>query len=542
MEGRQVTDLGLSERLAGLLASGWAVTDEVLNVGERSLVVNVRSTDRNGGPPGSVATLRDSTELRALTGKADQARGRLRLLYDATMAIGTTLDVTRTAEELARVAAPGFADYVTVELAESVLLGEEPTTGTGVQVRRVAADGVQRDAPFFPVGRAIVFAPATPQAWSLETGRSKLEPSLREATWWQTQDPERARQIIDIGFHSLITVPLRARGVMLGIANFWRSGKPEPFEDDDRSLAEELAAHAALCIDNARRYTREHTMAVTLQRSLLPRGLPAQNALDVAYRYLPAQAGVGGDWFDVIPLPGARVALVVGDVVGHGLHAAATMGRLRTAVHNFSTLDLPPDELLGHLDDLVDRIDQESTATEGGDRGHRRHLPVRDLRPGVAALPAGQGRPSPAGPGPPGRHGRVPRPARRSPAGRSARLPFETTELHLPEGSRLVLYTDGLIEDRNRGHRRRPGTAAGRCWPGPAGRRRRPARRSSTTCCPPTRRTTSPCWSPAPTSCRPTRSPTGRCRPTPRRSPTSGRPSPGSSARGAWRRWRSPPS
>src|SRR5262249_38047200 len=159
----------------------------------------------------------------------------------------------------------------------------------------------------------------------------------------------------------MIAVPVRARGVIMGVATFWRSGPREPFEQDDLSLAEELVARAAVSIDNARRYTREHSMAVTLQRSLLPRALPDQSALDVAYGYLPAQAsqgGVGGDWFDVIPLPGARVALVVGDVVGHGLHAAATMGRLRTAVHNFSSLDVPPDELLWHLDELVTRIDE----------------------------------------------------------------------------------------------------------------------------------------------------------------------------------------
>ena len=150
--------------------------------------------------------------------------------------------------------------------------------------------------------------------------------------------------------------------MLLGVVNFWRSEKPEPFEDDDLSLADELAARAAVSIDNARRYTREHGMAVALQRSLLPRALPEQSAVEVAHRYLPATAGVGGDWFDVIPLPGARVALAVGDVVGHGLHAAATMGRLRTAVHNFSALDLPPDELLSHLDELVGRIDQDGAA------------------------------------------------------------------------------------------------------------------------------------------------------------------------------------
>ena len=164
--------------------------------------------------------------------------------------------------------------------------------------------------------------------------------------------PRAAVRIVEYGIHSLITVPLRARDVILGIATFWRSEKPSP---STRRTGPRRGAGrpAAVAIDNARRYTREHAMAVTLQRSLLPRGLPEQDALEVAYRYLPAQAGVGGDWFDVIPLSGARVALVVGDVVGHGLHAAATMGRLRTAVHNFAALDLPPDELLTHLDDLV---------------------------------------------------------------------------------------------------------------------------------------------------------------------------------------------
>src|SRR5262249_35171694 len=157
---------------------------------------------------------------------------------------------------------------------------------------------------------------------------------------WQAQDPDRARKLVAYGIHSMIVAPLRARGVMLGVVTFWRSKEPSPFAQEDLSVAEELVARAAVSIDNARRFTREHNMAITLQRSLLPHALPEQSAVEVAHRYLPAQAGiggVGGDWFDVIPLPGARVAIVVGDVVGHGLHAAATMGQLRTAVHNFST-------------------------------------------------------------------------------------------------------------------------------------------------------------------------------------------------------------
>ncbi|GAA3077693.1 hypothetical protein GCM10020000_74150 [Streptomyces olivoverticillatus] len=231
--------------------------------------------------------------------------------------------------------------------------------------------------------------------------------------------------------------------------NFWRLRESEPFEEDDLSLAEELTARAAVCIDNARRFTREHAMAVTLQHSLLPRGLPEQNALDVAYRYLSAQAGVGGDWFDVIPLPGTRVALVVGDVVGHGLHAAATMGRLRTAVQNFSALDLPPDELLGHLDELVARIDQE--AAGGGDEaaivGATCLYAIYDPASGTCTM-ARAGHPLPALVSPEGTVDFPELPAG-PPLGLGG-MPFEAAELRVPEGSSLVLYTDGLVEDRMR--------------------------------------------------------------------------------------------
>ncbi|BBJ38522.1 hypothetical protein SSPO_012400 [Streptomyces antimycoticus] len=168
------------------------------------------------------------------------------------------------------------------------------------------------------------------------------------------------------GIRSLLTVPLSGRGVRLGQVAFWRSGDAPPFDEEDRSFAEELAGQAAVAIDNARRYAREHATTLALQESLLPRGRPEQQAVVAAQRYLPAPGGVRGDWFDVIPLSGARVALVVGDVVGHGLHAAATMGRLRTAVLNFSVVDLPPDELLARLDDVVDQVDREETAANGG--------------------------------------------------------------------------------------------------------------------------------------------------------------------------------
>ncbi|WP_175409560.1 SpoIIE family protein phosphatase [Streptomyces sp. TRM64462] len=447
-EGRPVAELGLARDTAELLASGRPVTDEVHLVGDRLLAVNTRPTRPFGGPSGTVATLRDTTELRAVTGMAEVARERLTLLYEAGVRIGTTLDVVRTAEELTEVAVPRFADFVTVELLDPVLRGEEPSEAHAV-MRRAAVSGVRDDHPLQPVGDVIRFDVATtPMAAALDSGRAVLEADLTLAHGWREQDPEGADRALAYGIRSLVTVPLQARGVVLGLADFWRSERSERFEEEDLAFAEELAARAAVAIDNARRFTREHTMAVTLQRSLLPRVLPEQDAVDIAYRYLPAQAGVGGDWFDVIPLPGARVALVVGDVVGHGLHAAATMGRLRTAVHNFSALDLPPDELLGHLDELVSRIDEEESG-EGaaGITGATCLYAIYDPASGACCM-ATAGHFAPAVVRPDGTVEFTDVPVF-PPLGLGGG-PFETREVRLSEGSRLVLYTDGLIEHRDR--------------------------------------------------------------------------------------------
>ncbi|MEU5426112.1 SpoIIE family protein phosphatase [Streptomyces olivoreticuli] len=379
------------------------------------------------------------------------ARRRLELLSEASTRIGTTLDVSRTARELAEMAVPGLADFVTIDLPEAVLRGDEPTDPCK-DLHRTVVHGIRDDYPFYPVGERIDLRPITPQLRCLTSGHTVLEPDLRTASGWIAQDPAAAQRLLALDVHSLIAVPLLARGIALGIASFYRSRDPAPFGDDDRSLAQELTTRAAICIDNARRYTREHAMVLALQRSLLPQGFPEQNAVEVAHRYMPAESGVGGDWFDVIPLSSTRVALVVGDVVGHGLHAAATMGRLRTAARNFAELDLPPDEVLTHLDNLVGRLDRE----EGGDdpsacstgiigatclyaiydptsqqctMARAGHPPPALVRPdGTVTFPD-----LPAGP----------------PLGLGG-LPFETAEFDLPEGSQLVLYTDGLIEDRHR--------------------------------------------------------------------------------------------
>ncbi|MGW7164048.1 SpoIIE family protein phosphatase [Streptomyces sp. NPDC054884] len=453
VEGRPVDSLGLEPRAERLLLAGTTATDRVLKVGTRLLAVSQRPMEAQPGPGGSVTTLRDTTELSALVGRVEVVQERLSLLYEAGLRIGTTLNVTRTAEELAELAVPRFADYVTVDLADAVLRGEEPNLANIAELRRVALHGVREGTPLYPIGELIHFDPSTPQATGFGSGRMVLEADMAAFSGWQVQAPDRARALVASGIHSMIAAPLRARGVILGVATFWRSREPTPYDQEDLSVAEELVARAAVSIDNARRFTREHATAVALQRSLLPHALPEQSAVEVAHRYLPAEAGlggVGGDWFDVIPLPGARVAIVVGDVVGHGLHAAATMGQLRTAVHNFSTLDLPPDELLWHLDELVTRIDQDRD-DENGDTptltGATCLYAVYDPVSGRCAM-ARAGHLEPLLVHPDGRARLAGVPAG-PPLGLGG-LPYEKAEIQLPPSSSIVLYTDGLLEERQR--------------------------------------------------------------------------------------------
>lgn len=388
-----------------------------------------------------------------------RARQRMSLLSEAGIRIGTTLDVARTAQELADVAVPGLADFAAVDLREPVLRGVEPAPGPvagDISLRRVgqrSAQGDNRESQA-SIGSPAPVRPGSPAERCLVDGRAVLVPVLDpDNIDWLARDTDAARRARRLNLHSLMVVPIRARGIVLGVAHFFRRGTPDPFEGDDLILAEEFVSRAAVCIDNARRFTHEHAATLALQRSLLPHGLPRQTAVEVTTRYLPAdeRAGVGGDWFDVIPLSGARVALSVGDVVGHGTHAAATMGRLRASVHTLADLDMPPDELLAHLDDLVMRIVDEEGAGEAGvdttalgasclyavyDPVSRKctlaragHPPPALVRPNSAPefldLPAGP------------------------PLGLGG-LPFESVELELPADSLLVMFTDGLVESRAR--------------------------------------------------------------------------------------------
>jgi serine phosphatase RsbU (regulator of sigma subunit) len=398
---------------------------------------------------GVCATVHDVTEQYA-------SRERLALVNDASTRIGTTLDLRATAQELADVAVPRLADFVSVDLLEPLLHGDEPEPFTrGAVLRRMAHQSRHEGVPeaMADIGGIDSYPGGSPPARCLAAGRSLL---LRgrdaSVSAWFTDDPVRAEKASRYGFHSWLLVPVQAREVTLGVTVFCRSLPSEPFETEDLVLAEELVTRAAISLDNSRRFTRERTAAVALQHSLLPQELPRHPGLDAACRYLPAGSrfGAGGDWFDVIPLSGARVALVVGDAVGHGLHASVAMGRLRTAVRALAEVDLPPDELLTHLDDLVTHLDTGNA----GDRGEH---PFAELwatcmygvydpisrtwslacaghPPPVVVTPDGTTAPVEVSPGPPlGLGG----------------LPFELCEVTLPEGSELVLYTDGLLASRD---------------------------------------------------------------------------------------------
>ncbi|MFE2430292.1 SpoIIE family protein phosphatase [Streptomyces sp. NPDC059373] len=393
-----------------------------------------------------------------------RAKQRLQLLNDASLRIGTTLDVERTARELAEAVVPALADFVTVDLLESIYRGAEPDAepkSASVLLRRVAHASVFEGVPEAVVrlGSSDSYAAFTPPAECLATGRPVVQgladPGVDQ---WISAESARAERVRRFGMHSLMAVPLRARGTTLGVVLCVRHQRPEPFEDDDVLLASEITARAAVCIDNARRYTRERTTALTLQRSLLPQKIPRQAAVAVASRYLPAggRAGVGGDWFDVIPLSGARVALVAGDVVGHGIQASATMGRLRTAVRTLADVDLPPDELLTHLDDLVTRVSAETDpdndgAAPCGELGATCLYAVYDPVAGLCTI-ARAGHPVPALVTPGAAGGQrvefLDLPAG-PPLGLGG-LPFESTEVQVPEGSLIVLYTNGLVESRVR--------------------------------------------------------------------------------------------
>ncbi|MFJ5232570.1 SpoIIE family protein phosphatase [Kitasatospora sp. NPDC088391] len=406
-----------------------------------------RLTAAGGRPIGVAGQVQDVTSRHIAEREAAGVRRSLALLNEASTHIGSTLDLETTAKELLDVIVPQFCDVATVDLYSALLTGDSNPQGAhpeSGELRRVAVSSVVGNAPSVlgserggvrvaEAGGTLCYPPRSPHARALRTGRSVVpqpgpDPLLR----------------------STLVVPLVARDQVLGLVQLSRAIGSEPFDAREVAIAEELVARAAVCVDNARLYRREHERALILQRSLLPPGNPAASGLEIARRYLPSNNNteVGGDWFDVIPLPGSRTALVIGDVMGRGLRAAVAMGQLRTAVRTLAMLDLDPEEVLSALDEIArglgnddadpdrsgpevylatcvyavyDAVKQRCTFANAG------HLPPVLLTPGQGARMLDV---------PPG-----------LPLGVGGE-PFEEVTVDLPEGSVLGLYTDGLVESR----------------------------------------------------------------------------------------------
>ncbi|MGW7238533.1 SpoIIE family protein phosphatase [Streptomyces sp. NPDC054804] len=444
-------DTGPEARLRRVLETGESVVDRDIvcrppgdpDHDHAWSVSYYRLEDSGGRVLGLAYSVIDVTERHRAASEAADARRRLALIAQASASVGTTLDLETTACELADVVVPDLADVAAVDVLDRALDGrtvarEGPLCFRTLAVSAVHAGEAMRAA--HPPGGLAVYDSDRLIARCVRTGQPVLLPRTtpRDLELIARHDAS-ASHLTDAGVHSYLAVPLPARGEVLGALTLARTRNPAPFDDDDVFLACELAARAAVCIDNARGYQAQRHAALTLQRSLLPHLATHLPGLEVACRYQPAGATseIGGDWYDAIPLRGHKTALVVGDVMGSGINAAATMGQLRSAARAFAELDLAPDEALYHLDHLTEGGEQAITTCLycvcDPHRGECRmclagHLPPALLRAGHPArlldLPAGV------------------------PLGVGGVL-FEAATVDFRPGDELVLYTDGLVETRS---------------------------------------------------------------------------------------------
>ncbi|MEV6653422.1 SpoIIE family protein phosphatase [Streptomyces sp. NPDC051219] len=420
-----------------------------------------RLEDTRGRPTGVAALYTDN---------ADQMRARrhLDLAREVAERVGGSLDVVRTAQDLADVLAPAFGDLAAVDLAHSVFDGEEPSKqpGSGDMANAALAPatavwpaGIKRGEPVPPL-------PDHPLLRSFRHGETVVF-SLDDFIA-MVSDPHLVVYLVPKDAHSVMVAPLHARGLTLGAISAWRCGRSAPFTQDEADLMKQIASRGALAIDNARRYTREHRAAVGLQQLLLPPATTDTPAAETAGAYLPAGGGaeISGDWYDAIALPSLRLALVAGDVVGHGMLANATMGRLRAAIQTLADLELEPDELLTRIADLVQRLAAEAPPGDhdivGGTCLYAVYDPVTRRcaiasaghPPPVLIRPDGTAEVVQISPGPPLA---------------VCDMPYETTTIDLEPGSVLALYTDGLVEQHDRdlgqGLRRLTDALAASCRP-----------------------------------------------------------------------------
>ncbi|MFC4913622.1 ATP-binding SpoIIE family protein phosphatase [Actinomadura gamaensis] len=380
----------------------------------------------------------------------DPAVTRRALLEDGLPRIGATLDLELLARGLMDVLVPHFCNSGALLLLDSLVDAEEPPESGTPPLRRMAVASDDRDSAWdaaFPTGEVLVYPAGTPHERCLLTGRPVLTLYTAEDATLLAEKWGRPPVADLLKGTSMLLLPVRLDDSdRPGAAGFFvctRDTAHRPFDAYDLEIGMEFAARAARFVDGARRYGRERATALTLQRSLLPTGLSAPSSVEVHHRYLPGSrlVEVGGDWYESIALPGGRVALVVGDVAGHGVRAAVTMGRLRTAIHTLAGLDLPPAEALERLDLLM------STLGEREPHFATCAYVVYDAVSGRCEVAsAGHLPPLIAAPGDPAMYLDVP-PAPPLGVGDG---PVASREFTVDDGTLLFLYTDGLVENRGR--------------------------------------------------------------------------------------------
>jgi serine phosphatase RsbU (regulator of sigma subunit) len=397
--------------------------------------LDIRCEPLTGSAPGAL-----------VIAQATVPKGSPRLPSEAVARIGSTLDITQTAREVLDVAVPGFAELAAIYVPERLLAADDfgsHQTGPATVVRRLAGrvaelPGAVADS-LLPPGEVLVLGADSPCQRAMATICPVFFDHLDGEIAVRLGGDSGSGRIIP-KCRSFLAVPLAARGAVVGCAVFGRSAVTADFGSADLAPATELAARAALCIDNARLYDRERRTARALQRSLLPGRAHVPAGLEVAHRYLPVGASmVGGDWHDIVPLPGGRAALIVGDAMGHGPEAAAVMVQLRTAAHTLADLELPPEQILRRLDWMAAELAAAPFATciytvidpSAGSCviAQAGHLPP------VLALSGGGTRVLDLPPG--------------LPLGLRVGS-FHASEISLPPGATLAMYTDGLVESRTR--------------------------------------------------------------------------------------------
>ena len=394
---------------------------------------------------GLLGVVFDVTAHREEHRELERAQARLALLDEAATRIGTTLELDATCRELAEVLVPVLADAATVEVLDPGAAQHLRPAEPGVlRLRRAAlaaAVGLRtRMEGFGAAGEYVDYQPGTAIPSCLQSGRPLMENLASDATFRaQAPNAARVRAYRAAGIHSALVVPLIVHDSPLGTLTLVRVGASPPFTPQDIVVAQDLAQRAALRLEQARNYAREHSVARELQHALLSEPAGAHPDLEIASRYLPADqsAQVGGDWFDTIPLTGGRTLLVMGDVMGHGVEAAVAMSQYRSLLRVTAARDLPPHRILAQVDaaSLAAGLDRVATCLlvllDPRNR-LRQHASAGHLPP-VLFHPDRRAELLPTDPGPP------------LGAGQGG---YRTHSHTINPDAVLLLYTDGLVERR----------------------------------------------------------------------------------------------